>query len=725
MDRITEQLSQLQELSNEELAELEEAILNEFSTTEQQELSSQMSAQLTQLADAVEAVRSEQARRATEAQALQAQVAEAAARVKGPEAAAENSDEVSAEPIVEDEASVQPALEENPTEPALPADPSDSVEDPNTVPAEDNGEDEVDKMKKQLKPTPSVASVDETHEAEAATEQSEDSEASSKKEEDKDEKSDTDAEAAVEENVEAEASAETPAEAEASVEAPAEAEASVEAPAEAEASAKDDDEKDDKSDEASIEAPAEAEASVEETINPSTEDTVTAAANGSEGLDIEVPADRKPLVKPTATLTITAGADIPGTTAGAHFKDSLEVADAFQRRLHTLRHVHGGDGEQHIVASYQQEFPEDRALTQNDALTNTDRIQNVTSPESIVAAAGICLPLETKYDMSCDVGVTDRPVRDALARFGADRGGIRYFTAPTLNQSSPNFANATGFWRGDQSDPNSGTWHTYGPDRTTATSPADAKPCLELNCVEENTAYIEAITLCLTFNNLTTRTFPELVKRQNELALVAHARVAENALLAQLEAGSTAVTAQDQVVGATREILNLLDRAVASYRFKHRMNSASPLRIVLPSWVRELIRADIALQMPGDSLDVFNTANNQIDTWFKTRNVNPTYHLDGVGPALVDLDGGGSGTAQGFELPNTLEFGLWAEGTWLFLDGGTLDLGVIRDSSLVATNQYKQFVESFEGVANVGCDSFWVTAQYEPTGAAAALVETS
>jgi hypothetical protein len=496
--------------------------------------------------------------------------------------------------------------------------------------------------------------------------------------------------------------------------------AAAEEPAEAEASVEDE-----PAAELTVETPAEAEASVDNTNN-NTEATVTAAAGGqAEGLNMEVPAGHEPLVKPATTLTITAGADIPGISAGTVLKDDLAVADAFGKRLHTLRHVHGGDGEQHIVASYTQEFPEERYLNATDARENTDRIQSVTSPEAIVAAAGICLPLETKYDMFCDVGVTDRPVRDALARFGADRGGIRYFSAPTLDQNSPAFANATGFWRGDNSDPNSGTWHTYGPDRTTQTNPADAKPCLEMNCVAENTEYIEAITLCLTFNNLTTRTFPELVKRQNELALVAHARVAENALLARLEAGSTAVTAQAQVVGATREILNLLDRAVAAYRFRHRMSASSPLRAVFPVWVLNLLRADIALQMPGDGMEVFDLADSQISAWFRSRNVNPTYHLDGVGPALADLDGAGSGTANGFELPSTLEFGLWAEGTWLFLDGGSLDLGVIRDSSLVSTNQYKQFVETFEGLANVGCDSYWVTAAYEPTGQAASLVDTS
>lgn len=690
MDRITEQLSQLQELTNEQLAELEELVLNEFSTAEQQELTSQSVSQLTQLADAVEAVRSEMSRRATEAQALTQAAAEAAARVKGPEAAVEEDEN----PVAPVEDSVEPVVDG----------PVDEPEAEEQIPGEE--------YKK--KPVPVVASVDEAvaeeaPETEAAVEQPEGSEAAVE-------------EAAVEEPVEAEAAVVETVEAEAAVETPAEAEASVEAPVEAEAAVEDE-----VAAEASVETPVEAEAAIEENneTTPNTEATVTAAASGSEGsLNIEPPADRKPLTKPATTLTITAGADVPGITAGTVLKDTLEVADAFQRRLHSLRHVHGGDGEQHIVASFAQEFPENRALSTTDPLENTNRIQNVTSSEAIVAAAGICLPLETKYDLGCDVGVTDRPVRDALARFGADRGGIRFFSAPTLSQTNPAFADATGFWRGDGTDPNSGTWHTYGPDRTTATSPADAKPCLEMNCVEENTAYIEAITLCLTFNNLTTRTFPELIKRQNELALVAHARVAENALLAQLEAGSTAITAQTQVVGATREILNLLDRAVASYRFKNRMSSSSPLRGVFPSWVRNLLRADLALQMPGDGFDVFNLADAQIDNWFRTRNVNATWHLDGVGPAAVDLDGAGSGTAVGFELPSSIEFGLWAEGTWLFLDGGVLDIGVIRDSSLVATNQYKQFVESFEGLANVGCDSYWVTAAYEPTGQAASLVDT-
>lgn len=695
MDRITEQLSQLQELSNEELSELEEAVVNEFNVAESQELTSQSVAQLSQLADAVEAVRAEQARRATEAQALMEAAAEAAARVKGSESASENANEA--------------AIEENPEE-ETPVENSEvpSTDEPEVVVEVDDMDDEDEDEALKKPAVPSTAGVETTPEAELSTEDA--------------------VELSAEDSVDGAATELSADEAE-DVSKDAEAPADEEAP-EVKAEADEFTEEVSVDAELSSDSDAVAEASVQDdstlSNQESTEATVTAAANGSDSLDIQAPAGHEPVIKPaTTSMTIVAGADIPGMTAGTHLGSTLEVAEAFQKRLHTLRHVHGGDGEQHIVASLRQEFPEDRTLSANDPMTNTDRIQGVTSQEAIVAAAGVCLPLETKYDMGCDVGVTDRPVRDALARFGADRGGIRYFSAPTLNQSNPNFANATGFWRGDGTDPNSGTFHTYGPDRTTATNPADQKPCLELNCVEEQTAYIEAITLCLTFNNLTTRTFPELVKRQNDLALVAHARVAENALLAQIEAGSTQVQAQSQVVGATREILSLFEKASASYRFKHRMTSNTPLRAIIPVWVKNLLRADLALQMPGDGLELFDIAESKIDAWFKSRGINPTWHLDGVGPAAVDADGSGAGTAVAFEFPGNIEFALFAEGAWLYLDGGTLDLGVIRDSSLVATNQYKQFVETFEGVANIGCDSYWVNASYEPTGAAADLVDTS
>jgi len=686
VDSITEQLSQLQELADDQLSELESSVLTEFEATHGQDLTPQSVDKLEQLANAVEAVRTEKTRRVEAMEALKVKASEAATKVHGEKDVAEdaNSDpEGLVDPAPEDEPADTKGDSAIPAEVPVPPTPEEKAKKPNFS-------DDTDKA--------AEAAVESEPAAEAAAE------------------TDKTAEAAAEAKPETEASAETatpetdtkPETEAASTE---ETDTAQEKTPEAEASTAE-------ADGASEQNPAEASASASTDTIPEANVTATAGTAG-DSPQIEAPADRRITPKPAAALmSITAGADIPGMSAGTKLQDSNAVAEAFQKRLHSLRHVHGGDGEQHIVASFAFEHPEDRVLEANDPQSNTDKIQKITAPAAITAAAGICLPLETNYEMHCDIGVTDRPIRDSLARFSADRGGIRYFSAPQLEDT----AAATGFWRGDARGQN---WATYGPDGVTATTPANQKPCLEVQCTDELTAFVEAVTLCLTFNNLTTRTFPELIKRHNDLALVAHARVAENHLLAQLEAGSTAVQAQAQVVGAAREIFNLLGRAVAQYRFKHRMNSVQPLRMIIGQWVMDMLRADLALQMPGDGIEnTLAVAETQINTWFRSRGVNVTWHLDGVGPSFEDLDGAGAGTAKGFVFPDTIEFALFAEGTWLYLDGGTLDLGVIRDSGLVATNQYKQFVETFEGLANMGCDSYWVSAQYRPTGAAAALVET-
>jgi hypothetical protein len=77
------------------------------------------------------------------------------------------------------------------------------------------------------------------------------------------------------------------------------------------------------------------------------------------------------------------------------------------------------------------------------------------------------------------------------------------------------------------------------------------------------------------------------------------------------------------------------------------------------------------------------------------------------------------------EFPDTFTWYMFAEGTFLFLDGGTLDLGIIRDSTLVGTNDYKMFVETFEGIAKVGVESIKVTSTIAVNGVAAALRDTT
>jgi hypothetical protein len=420
---------------------------------------------------------------------------------------------------------------------------------------------------------------------------------------------------------------------------------------------------------------------------------VTAAATQDGAF--EAPADRRPVTQAAdATVAITAGADIPGYTAGSTIDDMNGVAEAMAKRIHTLRRVNGGDGEQHIVASVTTKFPEERTLT-TDAESNWNKIQAVTGPEALVASGGHQAPFEVKYDIF-GLGTGVRPVRDSLPRFQADRGGIRYIVPPILSD----YASAVGIW-------------TAANDSAETPSPS-AKLSLTVAAASETTVSTDAVTLQLQFGNLLTRAYPELIARHNELGLIQHAREAEGNLLTKIGTASTAVTSTS-VVGLARDFLVQLGRAATAYRSRHRLEADAPLRVIMPAWIKDAMAADLTLSMPGDST---LNAYAEIEGYIASRGINVTYALDIAGgtAAFAAQDAGAMN-----EFPDTFIWYMFAEGTFLFLDGGTMDLGIIRDSTLVGTNDYKMFVETFENVAKVGIESLKVTSTINVNGTASAL----
>jgi hypothetical protein len=452
--------------------------------------------------------------------------------------------------------------------------------------------------------------------------------------------------------------------------------------------------------EAVIEAPVEAEASTSTEITNAPQEqeaqeaTMTAAADNTNlEVEFQAPADRQPSQKETAPVAITAGADIPGYTAGAQMKDSNEIAEAMASRLHGLRRVKGGDGEQHIVASITTKYPESRVLTQ-DTDSNVAKIKAVASPEALVASGGHSAPFEVKYDVF-GLGTTDRPIRDSLPRFAADRGGIRYIVPPVLSS----YGDAVGVWT-NEVDTNPGT---------------DTKSSLTITAATETTVATDAVTLQLQFGNLMTRAYPELIARHNELALIQHAREAEQYLAGKLTAGSTAVTTTS-LIGVARDFLVQVGRAAVAMRSRHRLSPDQKLRVIAPAWIKDAMVADLTLAMPGDAT---MNATGEIDGYLAARGVDITYSHD------LNVYGSQSGSAALNEFQDTFTWYIFAEGTFLFLDGGTLDLGIIRDSSLVGTNDYKMFVETFEGIAKIGVESLVVTSTISVNGVAAALRDTT
>ena len=669
MDQIRSQVDNLAELGDDQVAALQEAIVGEFESYETQDPTAESVDAMTSLADMLDTVRSEVQRREAEYQELTTRAAEAAMRVKGEgeQMEGEVPTEEPAEPVEEMPTEDTPVMDE----------PEEEMGMHESTPATEDEE----KKKKDMKSYSTTESVDASVVAVESLEFSNDAEIP--------------AEVAVEETVVEVPVTEAPV-------ADVQAEATV-ADVEVEAAVAVDTEVVESAAEVATEFATdeiETETAPEEQKEQA---PVTAAAEES----FQAPADRQPVIQVSepAKVAITAGADIPGYTAGTALSSMNEVASAMEKRIHSLRRVNGGDGEQHIVASLTTQYPEERTLSTNPE-ENQLKINAVVGQEALVASGGHAAPFEVKYDIYGIGSTTVRPLRDSLPKFQADRGGVRYVTPPSF--AADTYADAVSVW-------------TSANDSATTPSPA-AKSSLTVAAAAEQTAQTDAVTLQLQFGNLMTRAYPELIARHNELALVQHAREAEEYLVSKINSGSTAVTTTN-LIGFGRDFLVQIRRAAVAYRSRHRIDPNTQLQAVIPFWVYDAMAADLTLSMPGDG--TIALSKSEIDGYLSNVNVSLTPVLDNTNSTSPSSVFAAQSAAALLEFPDSFKWFLFAEGTFLFLDGGTLDLGIIRDSTLVGTNDYKMFIETFEGIAKVGIESLAITSTISINGVAAALRDTT
>lgn len=459
---------------------------------------------------------------------------------------------------------------------------------------------------------------------------------------------------------------------------------------------------------------------------------VTASARRPLG-GINGTTEAAPAALPVVTMRTTAAGGLPNVEPGAQL-DRQQLITAFSTKGQAVSGRNVSGYERYTVATVRTEYPEDRMLRRGvSAFTNMNLVDNASraarrrhaldnqervtirrgSDGDAITAAGLCAPLETDYDIEV-IGDVDRPVRDSLVRMGAERGGLQW--RPALDGVTQ--TGGIGVW-------------TPADDEA---DPLVPKTCVEIDCPGVLTAEVDAVYQCLTFSNMSTRFDPEWMDATIEAQNIAHARFAENRLLTQITTASKNVYST-KVLGAMRDSLVTLDRMVAYYRNVHRLNSDAPLRWICPAWFRNMLRADIVMQMVGDGLASLELADATLARFLAVRNVNVTWHLDGINPPDVDLATDIVTPNQFYTLlatnsavpdfPTPVSTVLFREGDWTYLDGGTLDLGVVRDSTLNGLNRFQTFSESFETTAFRGIESIHLVLRVQPTGESAATADTT
>lgn len=386
---------------------------------------------------------------------------------------------------------------------------------------------------------------------------------------------------------------------------------------------------------------------------------------------------------------LVASADIPGFTQGGRIADVATLTDAMHKRARMLP-----DHSNEVpIASLQRDF----RFTLNDRSSQDDInavLREAADPSVLTAAGGFCAPSEISYDfynIICESGILDIPT------VGINRGGLQY---PT----SPSFGDVVGQLF---------TWNeTQDIAAVTGTAQSGVKTCYRVACPAYNNVRLACTGLCITMGNLMDSAFPELVANQLQLLTAMRAHATNAAVIAQLVAGSTSVT-YDTVTGhgLAAPLLEAVEMQVEDYRIKYRMCDDAILEAVLPSWILPMFRADLAKRL---GLAEFDVSNGRIAAWFSDRSVRVQFVQDWQVGAAGQLGQADASTSW----PTTVQFLLYAAGTWIRGNGLNLDLGVIRDSTLNSTNDFTlAWMEECYLTALIGHESRVVTVPICPNGA--------
>jgi hypothetical protein len=380
--------------------------------------------------------------------------------------------------------------------------------------------------------------------------------------------------------------------------------------------------------------------------------------------------------------------DVPGHPQGAQIPTMSALTKAMMAKAKTLAVSHDGVGHRVPVAQLQRKF------TYNvDSLMDSDMmsavIESAVDPEILVAAGGWCAPHEISYDfynIVCSDGTWDAPT------IGINRGGLQWPVSPSYADIA---ALAGVAW----------TWtNTQDIAAVTGTAQSGTKPCVRVPCPSYNDATLACDGMCVTVGNLTQDAFPELIQNHLRLVEAIHYHYVNTRRIAAMVAGSTSVTGAGSDVSSSWGLLNSTVFERRDLIEKYQMCDDAVMEAVFPRFAKDKIKSDFAMRTGISDWQCVTDA--MLADWFDCRNIRTQWVSDwqvrGTGQP-------GASSAPTNWAVNT-QYAIYPAGTWAIGQGMTLDLGVVRDSVLNATNDHTAaWMEECWLLAKIGHESRVVT----------------
>jgi len=345
-----------------------------------------------------------------------------------------------------------------------------------------------------------------------------------------------------------------------------------------------------------------------------------------------------------------------------------------------------------------RDFEEDRQLGFNVDLNNQRMMgvfgvgQNFESP--VAAACGMCGPgdVDHTHPICSQAG---RPIRDALPQFQATRGKITFAPAASIGDLSGNVS----IWT-EAMDIAACAAGSPGSPGDTPT-----KPCPPISCPEELTCATDAVVRCITVGNFQAQFSPEFWASRLALLLAEFDRVAEQKIIEEIHAASNDLGTVDEC-NTLNSFLMGINSVIAADRSAQR-NMTRRYRIIADAYIRDYMRNQVIANLGvANNIEALQLADTTINGWLSDINASVVWTYDGTFGA--GDDGQEHRILLPGEVPTTAGVYVQPEDAFVFLDGGTLDLGTdIHDSMLNATNDRQAFAETFEKTCFRGCSAYF------------------
>lgn len=419
--------------------------------------------------------------------------------------------------------------------------------------------------------------------------------------------------------------------------------------------------------EAEAEAPAD-EPAEEEPAEPAEEgepESQEEPVEPSSGFNSEAVDGQRPAAPVRATgKRFTAAVDVPGIPAASEISYT-QVAEALLEKFASFPKPNGSseqfgtDIRTFGLAQLDKGLPDDLIIT--DAMGYEEKMAVIDRAVdekrlpggSLVAAGGWCAPSETSYDLADDGSTTDGLL--SLAEVGLGRGGVRF----TLGPDFADIYALNNFFKMTEAQAIAGSF---------------TKPCFTVTCPTFADHRMDAYGYCFQVPFLTEAAYPEVIKRYLSGSMTAYAHKMNlekiNQVLALLPAAEVA-----QVVGASvSSLAAALQLLIDRERGKRRWSFNQAVEVVLPYWVKGLLKLDIGNRAGRNSASV---SDQEINAVFAQANANPQWIYDWQ--MLAD---------DALVYPDTFDIMVYKAGTFVAGTTSVVNLSSVYDAASLSANIY-------------------------------------